>query len=153
MPTGCTFWTKMPLETHWQEDMDAESFRPGWAMLPQSTNNMATSMACGNIKVYLSLIRQARLGAAVALLTSSAVQRQMEESLPRSLEHHWSRGWGKRETMNHVLTFKASAEKWHMSRPPTFRWLKQVDGRGRNTTTNTISQSPWISVFETFTSS
>lgn len=77
------------------------------------------------------------------------------------LGHLWSRGRGKRETMNHVLAFKASAEKWHISRPPTFNWLKQVDGRGRNTTkgrqnlvnSNTISQSHWIAVFETSKSS
>lgn len=71
--------------------MDAESFRPGWAMLPQSTNNMATSIACDIIKVYLSLIIQARLGAAAALLTSSAVQRQMEQPLSRTSLVSWQR--------------------------------------------------------------
>lgn len=74
-------------------------------------------MACGNINFYFSLMVQAHLRAAGALLTSSEF-RGWWSSL--CLERHWSHGRGKRESKNHVLAFKAFAWKWHISLHPHF---------------------------------
>lgn len=68
---------------------DATGRRTGMLNLSLYSNNLATSVACNNIKARFSLVLQAHLRSAGALLSTSAVQRLMEPPLSRTSLVSW----------------------------------------------------------------